>query len=195
MFRSLRDKELLKTFSEHQSERELLTDVRPRVSEDLRRRLDAIEAYENFCRPLHESFDRLQFLSSCRMPGLIRADDFQKDSRVSEIAAALRNAINAARQQLDGSPIQNGFENLAQRFEAVSSGDDLFHALSEHHASVQKDKPPDGKRPWFESTANGGLIVRAAYRINKSPPRRDEFVHPYRVFAAASFIQDLALVN
>jgi hypothetical protein len=195
MFGRLQDKELLKTFSNRQSERELVKNVRPRVSEELRRRLDAIEAYESFCRPLHESFDRMQFLSSCRMPGVIRPDDLQKDNRVSDIAARFRTAINTARERLEGSPIQNSFENLAQRFEAVTSGGDLFHALSEHHAAVQKEKPPEGKRPWFEATANGGLIVRAPYRIGKNPPKRDEFVHPYRMFAAVSFIRDVALVH
>src|SRR5206468_3310258 len=57
LFVNLRDKSLLKKFSDEQSERGLLKGIRPRVSEELRRRLDAIEAYENFCRPLHESFD------------------------------------------------------------------------------------------------------------------------------------------
>lgn len=191
MFTVLCDEALLKTFSEQQSEGLLLKALLPRVSEGLRRRLDAIEAYESFCRPLHESFDRLQFLSSACMPGLIKADDFQKDSRVSEIAGGLRSSISNARQSLAGSPIQNGFEGVAQKFETVHSGRDLFHALSEHHAAIQDGKPPEGKRSWFESTADGGLIVRPPYRINKNPPRREKYVHPYRMFAAASFIQDL----
>jgi hypothetical protein len=195
LFVNLRDKSLLKKFSDEQSERGLLKGIRPRVSEELRRRLDAIEAYENFCRPLHESFDRLQFLSSARIPGVIKVDDFEKDQRVSEIASGLQSSIVDARKSLGESPIQSTFENLAQRFEAVRSGGDLFHALSEHHASVQKGKPPEGKRSWFESTANGGMIVRPPYRIDKNPRRREEFVHPYRMFAAASFIQDVAAVN
>jgi hypothetical protein len=195
LFVNLRDKSLLKKFSDEQSERGLLKGIRPRVSEELRRRLDAIEAYENFCRPLHESFDRLQFLSSARIPCVIKVDDFEKDQRVSEIASGLQSSIVDARKSLGESPIQSTFENLAQRFEAVRSGGDLFHALSEHHASVQKGKPPEGKRSWFESTANGGMIVRPPYRIDKNPRRREEFVHPYRMFAAASFIQDVAAVN
>jgi hypothetical protein len=195
LFVNLRDKNLLKKFSDEQSERGLLRSVRSRVSHELRRRLDAIEAYENFCRPLHESFDRLQFLSSARIPGVIKVDDFEKDQRVSEIASGLHSSIASARSSLGESPIRSGFENLAQRFEGVCSGGDLFHALSEHHASVQKGKPPEGKRSWFETTANGGIIVRPPYRINKNPPHREEYVHPYRMFAAASFIQDVATAN
>ena len=195
LFVTLRDKGLLEKFTEEESERGLLKGIRPRVSEPLRRRLDAIEAYENFCRPLHESFDRLQFLSSARVPGVIKVDDFGKDNRVSEIASGLQPAIANARNKLSESPIQNGFENLVQRFEAVRTGADLFNALSEHHAAVQKGKPPEGKRPWFESTASGGVIVRPPYRIEKNPRRREEFVHPYRMFAAASFIQDVAVLN
>jgi hypothetical protein len=195
LFDNLRDNNLLKKFSEEQSERSLLKGIWHRVSKELRRRLDAIEAYESFCRPLHESFDRLQFLSSACIPGVIKVDDFGKDPRVAEIASGLQDSITSARRSLAESPIQSGFENLAQRFEPVHSGGDLFHALSEHHAAVQKGKPPEGKRSWFESTADGGMIVRPPYRIEKNPQRREEFVHPYRFFAAASFIQDLATAN
>jgi len=191
MFTKLRDKQLLKRFAEKQSERDLLKNLRPRVSEELRRRLEAIEAYENFCRPLHESFDRLQFLSSSRTPGLVRADDFQKDPRVSEIAGDLSAPIKDGRRILADSPIRDSFERLDQRFDDVRSGGDLFYALCEHHEAVQKDKAPEGKRPWFESTTDKGLIVRPPYRINKNPPHREFYVHPYRLFAAASFIQDL----
>jgi hypothetical protein len=195
LFVSLRDKNLLKKFEEEQSERSLLKGIRPRVSEELQGRLDAIEAYENFCRPLHESFDRLQFISSARVPGVIKVNDFEKDQRISEIASGMKSCIANARSGLEASPIQSGFENLVQRFETVRSGGDLFHALSEHHALVQKGKPPEGKRSWFESTANGGMIVRPPFRIDKNPQRREEFVHPYRLVAAASFIHDLAAAN
>jgi hypothetical protein len=191
VFAKLRDKQLLKAFAEHQSERDLLTNLRPRVSEELRHRFETIEAYENFCRPLQESFDRLQFLSSSRTPGLVRADDFHKDPRVAEIAGEITASIKDARRILVDSPIRDSFERLGQRFEDVRTGDDLFYALWDHHESIQKDKPPDGKRPWFESTTDKGIVVRPPYRINKNPPRRESYVHPYRLFAAASFIQDL----
>ena len=192
VFTKLRDKQLLKRFAEKQSERDLLTNLRSRVSAELRRRFEAIEAYENLCRPLQESFDRLLFLSSSRTPGLLRPDEFQKDPRVSEIAAEISVPIKDARRSLADSPIRDSFESLAQRFEAVRSGGDLFYALCDHHDAIQKDKPPEGKRPWFESTTDNGLIVRPPYRVIKNPPRRESYVHPYRLFAAASFIQDLA---
>jgi hypothetical protein len=177
LFVKLRDKDLLKKFSDEESERSLLKSIRTRVADELRRRLDAIEAYENFCRPLHEGFDRLQFLSSARIPGVINVDDFANDQRISEIASGLQRSMTNARSGLDGSPIQSGFESLVQRFETVRSGGDLFQALCEHHNAVQKGKPPEGKRPWFETTANGGVIVRPPYRIDKNPRRREEFVH------------------
>jgi len=195
LFVNLCDKNLLKKLSDEGSERSLIKSVRTWVGDELRRRLDAIEAYESFCRPLHEGFDRLQFLSSTRIPGVINVDDFAKDQRASEIGSEMQRAITNARSGLDGTPIQSGFESLVQKFEAVRSGGDLFLALCDHHNAVQKGKPPEGKRAWFETTANGGVVVRPPYRIDKNPRRREEFVHPYRMFAAASFIQDVAALT
>jgi hypothetical protein len=56
---------------------------------------------------------------------------------------------------------------------------------------VQKGKPPAGKRPWFEATTGGGLIVRPRYRLDDVPVRED-YVHPYRLYSVASFLDDLS---
>jgi hypothetical protein len=195
LFVLLKSKSLLEKFSAEESERGVLKTLRKQASEELRRRLDAIEGFEGFCRPLQEGFERLQFLSSSRVPGVVGPDDFQNDSRAFQIASGLEAAITNARRALTDSPIQAGFDPLTQRFETVRSPGDLFHTLREHHAAVQQGKPPEGKRPWFETTAGGELIVRPPYRIKKNPPRREEFVHPYRFSAAASFIRDVAVPN
>jgi hypothetical protein len=190
IFGDLREPEVRRQLREEESERHLLARLRPKVSDELRRRFDAIEAYETVCRPLQEAWDRLRFLSTQRRPAVIGVDDVAGDGRSSEIASGLGSAIGRAGEMLVDSPISSEFETLVHGFDGVSSSADLFRALWEHHVRIQQRKSPDGKRPWFEETATGTLVVRPPYRLDKAPPR-EEFVHPYRLFSVASFINDL----
>lgn len=70
IFRSLHNSDLLRVFSENGSERILIQRLRSRVSEKLRCRIEAIEAYEGFCRLLQEVLDRMRFLSTEKVWGL-----------------------------------------------------------------------------------------------------------------------------
>jgi hypothetical protein len=152
--------------------------------------LTAIESYEAFCRPLQEGWDRLRLLATLRRPSVVRTADMEADERVRQIASGCRPAIERARDALAGSPIESDFERLARRFGDVRTGSDLFAVIWEHHQEVQRGKPPEGKRPWFEETADGGLVVRPAYRVEEAPVR-EEYVHPYRIASVAAFIEDL----
>lgn len=195
IFRILRSSELLQLFSRTGSERQLVLELRSRASNELRRRLEAIEAYEEFCRLVGEAFERVRFLSTDLRPSPVVADDLQNDARVSELASSLGTVIRNARHRLTGSPIADGFEALVQKFEEVRNGGDLFHSLWDHHVDVQKRKPPEGKRPWFEQMVGGGLIVRPPYRFDGEPAPWEEYVHPYRLSPVESFIRDLTLAN
>lgn len=190
VFRMLRKPTVRRRFAENESERQLVASIRGRVSADLRRRLDAVESYERVTRPLQEAWDRLRYLSTIQRPSVIRVDEVAGDGRSNEIARLLGGAIERARESLDGSPVDRDFDALVRQFGEVRSAGDLFHVLWTHHRAVQHDKPPDGKRPWFEETADGALVVRPPYRAD-SAPQREEYVHPYRLFAVTSFLDDL----
>jgi hypothetical protein len=189
-FRLMREPAVRDAFREHGSERKAGHALRARGSSELRRRLTAIESYEAFCRPLQESWDRLRLLATLRRPSVVRPADMEADERVRQIASGCRPAIERARDALAESPIESDFERLARRFGDVRTGSDLFADLWEHHQEVQRGKPPEGKRPWFEETADGGLVVRPAYRVEEAPVR-EEYVHPYRIASVAAFIDDL----
>ena len=191
IFKTLRDVELLSLFSDCRSERKLLREFNSRVSNELRRRISAIEAYEAFCRPLQEVMDRLRYLSTIRRPALVQDRDLEADERTSELAAKIQQSVDHARESLNGSPVEDEFEKLGRSFDEVRTGAELFHALWDHHVKIQGGKPPEGKRPWFEEMGDGGLIVRPPYRMDEEPEPREEYVHPYRLFAAESFIRDL----
>jgi hypothetical protein len=103
------------------------------------------------------------------------------------LAARLPEAIAKARLALAESPAAGELEGVVRKFEGVETAGDLFRALWDHHVEMQRRKPPEGKRPWFEETADEGLIVRPPYRLDEAVPPQEEFVHPYRLFAVASY--------
>jgi hypothetical protein len=194
IFVLLKDRELRLEFAEHRSERELAKAIRTKMSPELGRRFEAIEAYEGFCRPIQEAFDRLRYLSTSRRPSLLVSQDLNRDSRTEEIATSLKDRVRQARYALTDSPIASEFDLLANKFEAVRNASDLFHVLWDHHFAVQKAKPPEGKRPWFEQTTDGGLLIRPPYRLEDAWVR-EEYVHPYRLSSVVSFINDLFGIN
>jgi hypothetical protein len=191
IFRFLREPHLRQELREEKDERRIADKLRGRASSELRRRLDAIEAYEGVCRPLQESWDRLRHLSTLRQPSVIGPGDTDRDPRTTEIAALLRPAVERAREALRDSPIASDFETMGRKFGDVRTGAELFAVLWEHHRDVQARKPPEGKRPWLEETAEGFLVLRPPYRLDEAPVR-EEYVHPYRLTSVGSFIDDLA---
>jgi hypothetical protein len=67
----------------------------------------------------------------------------------------------------------------------------LFEAVLHRHASIQKNKPPEGKREWFEHAASGGVYVRGDYKSDKPPAPRESWPRPYRLLTAVNFCNDL----
>ena len=192
IFTLCRDTGFRQQLASEGSERNALATLRSRVSAELRIRLDAIEAYERVCRPLQEAWDHLRYLSTARRPSLLRAEDVAEHPRLGLLASLLPETIQRTRDILSLHPTAaTEFDHLARVFEEVRTAADLFHILWDHHRTVQKGKPPEGKRPWFEEAQDGGLIIRPLYRVEEAPPAREEFVHPYRLFAVASFVDDL----
>jgi hypothetical protein len=190
VFRLLKNLNDYRTLLADRRERSAMARLRHQMSAGLRLRADAIEALESVCRPLQEVWDRLCYLATGLRPTPVRADDMARDARVAEIARGLAGGFSRARPGIAESPALEDFEALARDFEHVETAADLFQALWDRHVAVQRDKPPDGKRPWFEATDDGGLVIRPPYRLDETWVR-EEYVHPYRLINAARFMDDL----
>jgi len=191
VFTLMRDRAVRSALDEPLGERGALQSLLSRASAELRRRLEAIEAYEGFCRPLQEAWDILRYRSTLSRPAVVRPEDFTGHPRVAQLVAEIARSIEEGRRLLAESPVDAGFDSLVGAFERAGKAQDLYLALWDHHQTIQKGKPPEGKRPWFEETNEGGLIVRPPYRIDQEVPAQEAFVHPYRLWSVASFIEDL----
>ena len=182
---------------EHSEDDLVRTILSPNASPDLLRRLKAIAAYENVCAVLEEGFDWISFLSTHSQVRPITRQTFAEQPRARQLAKDLPAAIRGAEDALTASPlnVQQLFAQLAKGFDAVRDASALFEAVLARHEQVQKAKPPEGKRSWFERSPDGATMVRPAYRVTEQPSADGEWNRPYRISTVLSFLDDLKVVS
>lgn len=170
------------------TEAEALRAVVSTASEDLRARLSAIEAYERVARLLTRAFHAMRAASAGQGTRPVRPAQLTENAFVVRASTELPDAMAGASELLD--PLGQGplLESMLGCFSERHRPADLVETVLTHHDRVQADK--GGKRPWLERTANG-FYVRAPYRPRDDAPGDDRYVHPYRVTALSSFIEDL----
>jgi hypothetical protein len=56
---------------------------------------------------------------------------------------------------------------------------------------VQSEKPPNGKRAWFERERSDRILVRPDYILDEAPTSRVAQVHEYRIPTFSRFLADL----
>jgi len=175
------------------SEAAIVERLLPHASHELARRFETIKAYEQVCGLIEDAFDWLRYLSSQAGTRALRRDDFASHHGVSEIAEVMPKGWRVAGALLDDAPpqAQREFAALARFFDDADSGESLFEALLARHAHIQRAKPPEGKREWFERAADGSLFVRPLYRLDEPPRERDDWSRPYRMHTVMSFCRDL----
>jgi len=169
------------------------TYIWPKASAGLRSKIEAIDNFEAFATRIESAFEQLLLCSSEIRDRATIAADFERRRGVSRLVREIPNAADRAGDALARSSLRvhHDFAELEKAFRRIAAPDDLFTALLERHAQVQKAKKPDGKREWVEHAANGGIFVRPAYRIEEIKlhgPRR----RPYRFSTVRSFIRDLS---
>jgi hypothetical protein len=160
---------------------------------DLADRLKAIVAYEAVCGILEEAFDWFRFLSTHSRERPINAGTFATEARSGTLAQKLAGRLGAAEQALAVSPlgVQQLFAQLSKGFAGVRDSTGLFEAVLTRHDVVQKAKPPEGKRSWFERSPDGATFVRVPYRLTERPQSEHGWNRPYRIRTVLSFLGDL----
>lgn len=165
----------------------------PKASVTLTPRLKAIAAYENVCAVLEEAFDWICYLSTHSNARPITAATFGQEPRAAQLAKKLTGVIKAAEHELSAAPlgVQQLFALLAKSFDSVRNAETLFEAVLTRHEEVQKQKPPEGKRSWFERSSDGKTMVRPPYRIVEPLESERSWNRPYRIDTVLSFLADL----
>jgi hypothetical protein len=171
-------------------EDDLLRQVMTVASPDLRKRLQAIDAYERVSELLMVALDAVRYRSTLAGLRTLDPEELALDPCIRqatrELPAAFRRALRCLAKV---GTHANRFDAELGRFESPLAPDQFIQELMDHHDRVQRAKPP-GKRPWFDESA-GGYCVRPAYELRVEPEILRRYVHPYRAAAIRSFLVDL----
>jgi hypothetical protein len=173
-------------------EAELLRELRPSATSALGDRLDAIDAYEKAVALLGLCFDALRRLSTEIGLNPVRPTHANEHRMITHAARKLGPAMLEAHDRLAPFGLGQSFlEAGLDRFIQSHKPSDLVAELLDHHERNQAQKPPGGKRSWFDPVP-GGVIVRSQHRLDHDPALTDHYLHPYRIDALRYFCRELA---
>ena len=145
-------------------------------------------------RAITDAFDGLRYCASSNGGAPVDAGDFSSAKAAKSALAALGPSLARIRAHptlLEWERDQKGLAQAVDRFDGVRTGRDLFDAVLNHHEHVQREKPPNGKRPWFERGPRGKVVVRSGYTLREPPDEEGGYVHEYRIPTFSGFLTDL----
>lgn len=169
--------------------------VRRSCSYELAELLEAISAYERFCRTINNAFYSMLVTLSNRQTGA-RSEDIAAAPHIIAAAERTPEYYQAAAELLDVVSLGIDFEQTCSSFAERLAPASWVDTLIRHHERVQKAKPLAGKLPWIERSSNANIFVRPPYvqRPEMTFPDEERYLHMYRTNSLWSFAYDLGLV-
>ncbi len=161
---------------------------------ELRQLLTAIDAYEAFGRAITDAFDALRYCASINGGAPVDAKAFSSTKAATTALKALRPSLARILNHpmlLEWERERPGLLQAVEQFEGVRNSGELFDAILNHHTRVQKNKPPNSKRDWFERAPRGKVVVRSGYSLHEPPEGPGAYVHEYRIPTFSRFLADL----
>jgi hypothetical protein len=158
--------------------------------------LKAIRSFERLARMLTDSFDEARYrMTEERQP--VHMDWLAQGEAVKLGAANCLTAYGEVLVDLGeiDPALRMRLEQSFQWIGEVSGASSFATHLFEHHTRIQKGKPPNGKRAWFDTFGDGRIAIRPAYTVADFAPRPDDYVQAYRTKPIWSFARDLGRVT
>jgi hypothetical protein len=165
---------------------------------ELQQLLTAIDAYERFARVITDAFDGLRYCASSNGGAPVDAESFASTRTAKSALALLESSVVRIRSHpmlLEWERDEKGIVQAVDRFDGVRTAADLFEAILHHHEQVQREKPPHGKRTWFERGLRGRAVLRSGYALHDPPEEKGGYVHEYRVPTFSGFLSDLGALR
>ena len=150
--------------------------------------------YESFARLLQDAFDDCLYRMSLRKSRTELSELSALDGVVlaaKRIPDLFESLLLALEPFGESGRFQNDFSDVAERTDTKQ----WVRLLLDHHLRIQRRKPPNGKRPWFEAYKNDSYLIRTGYIRDAGGRHDNEYVHQYRTSPLWSFAQDLKLVD
>lgn len=184
--------------SERDHEAPFLRKLSHKAPAELQQLLTAIDAYETFGRVITDAFDGLRYCASSNGGLPVDAKIFSTTKPAQSALALLAPSLARVRSHptlLEWEREEKGVAQAVDRFEDVRTAADLFEAILHHHEQVQRNKPPHGKRTWFECGMRGRVALRAGYTLDEPPSGKGGYVHEYRIPTFSGFLSDLGVLR
>ncbi len=155
--------------------------------------LNAVRAYEGFCRLMTGCFDSIRYWASRTDAAAFKLSETQYDKAFSAAAPKVQHAYHEAAKQIGMiyPDLEELFRTRFSRFAESIPTARFADALCEHHESIQLTKSREGKRTWFDRVGPGMIYMRPSYRRAEPPEISDGFVHDYRAKPIFRFYRDL----
>lgn len=155
--------------------------------------LDAIEAYESFCRNLTDAFDILRAEGSRQDVQGFPVLSLRNDSEFRALADRSHQLYQDGLRQLsEVDPLaESRFIDRFTTFAEPLPVEQFALALCDHHDGIQREKSREGKRPWFDRMGPERVYMRQNYRVERPDPAPDAYVHDYRMNPIHRFYRDL----
>jgi hypothetical protein len=175
------------------SERPFHEALRKAAEADLRALLEAILTYETFARLLQDAFEdclceMTKYKGKTPVTALAECQNVKKAAE----RIPMEYAGTMDKLALFGELVR--FQQLFSSLADKGSPHDWVERLLQHHIRVQKNKPPNGKLPWFERFDDGSCIIRQDYIRDKGGRGDDSYVHPYRLNSLWTFATDMGMI-
>jgi len=181
-------------FKKSGSEKNFHLALRGEIDEDVRQLLDAIMVYEKLSRLLQDAFEDCLYAMTIKR-GKISPSELSKEPGCQVAARKVPAIFEEVVDRLSLFDLSvrfiNGFDALAEETNAK----EWVNILLEHHVKVQRQKPPNGKNPWFERFDDGDVVVRPRYRTEQRGKHDYSYVNAYRTNSLLSFLTDLNMIE
>lgn len=184
--------QLLSALDGDLTEAEMLTSVRPSCSPALSAIVDAVIAYEQFAARVDAVFRTLVAVSHSMGASPLTPAHVQQHEMIVRCAQELPEHYQVAVERMAAIDAVGAVEGILGEFAIPRAPAELVEFAFEHHERIQAQKPPNGKRPWFEPLRQG-WVVRAPYSKALPAQLGQWFVHPVRVAAVRRFLEDTKL--
>lgn len=179
------------------SEWELVHSLAAAGSDSLRARMRMLLAFEDFARNLLWAFDTYRYIASNSVNYVpLQAVVTSNDALITVASSvkglyetALSHMFTAVEHGVDPS-LPQAFADRFAAFGEVRSVEELIESIMVHHDFVQKNKAPNGKRPWLELQPEG-YAVRPLFTVDQVPELNARFIHPYRINTLIDFLADI----
>lgn len=175
------------------SEREFHSALKTKASRKLKQLLTAIQSYEEFSRLIQDAFDDCLYRMS--LTDKTSSDFLLKSAALNLAFTQLPTLSERVIKDLDPFFESGNFLGTYGELILPISLPEFLHSLITLHFTIQRNKPPSGKRPWFEKTDDHTFMIYSNHKRDREPEPSELYVHFYRSFPLLSFMRDLKKVN